>query len=75
MDATAVSLVAAVVFGWGHFSTRLGRADLIAPIVFVTVGLLLSEVLNVIEPGPPVRGLVHSHPGAAHERPAWGGAR
>jgi sodium/hydrogen antiporter len=50
MDATAVSLVAVVVFGWGLFSTRLGRADLSAPIVFVAIGLLLSEGFNVIEP-------------------------
>ena len=50
MDAAAVALVALVVFGWGLVSARLGRADLSAPIVFVAVGLLLSEVLHVIEP-------------------------
>jgi sodium/hydrogen antiporter len=49
MDAAAITLVALVVFAWGLFSARLGRADLSAPIVFVTVGLLLSEVLHVIE--------------------------
>jgi NhaP-type Na+/H+ or K+/H+ antiporter len=49
MDAAAIALVALVVFAWGLFSARLGRADLSAPIVFVTVGLLLSEVLHVIE--------------------------
>ena len=31
---------------WGVFSARLDRADLSAPIVFVTVGLLLSEVFH-----------------------------
>jgi len=50
MDAAAVALVTLVLFAWGLFSARLGRADLSAPIVFVTVGLLLSEVLHVVEP-------------------------
>ncbi|MEU4421659.1 cation:proton antiporter [Actinoplanes sp. NPDC024001] len=49
MDAAAVALTALIVFVWGAFSTRLGRADLSAPIVFVTVGVLLAEVLQVIE--------------------------
>jgi NhaP-type Na+/H+ or K+/H+ antiporter len=50
MNAEAVALSALVVFGWGLLSTRLGRADLSAPIVFVAVGLLLSEGLDAIEP-------------------------
>jgi NhaP-type Na+/H+ or K+/H+ antiporter len=50
MDAASVALVTLVVFAWGLFSTRLGRADLSAPIVFVSAGLLLSESLHVIEP-------------------------
>jgi NhaP-type Na+/H+ or K+/H+ antiporter len=49
MDAAAVALIALVVFAWGLLSIRLGRADLSAPIIFVTVGLLLAEVLHVIE--------------------------
>jgi NhaP-type Na+/H+ or K+/H+ antiporter len=49
LDAAAVALIALVVFAWGLFSSRLGRADLSAPIIFVTVGLLLAEVLHVIE--------------------------
>jgi NhaP-type Na+/H+ or K+/H+ antiporter len=49
MDAAAVAVGALVVFAWGLFSARLGRADLSAPIIFVTVGLLLAEVLHVIE--------------------------
>src|SRR3954453_16161661 len=57
MDAAAVALVALVVFAWGLFSARLGRADLSAPIVFVTVGLLLSEVLHVIEPDVSQEGV------------------
>jgi NhaP-type Na+/H+ or K+/H+ antiporter len=50
MDAAAITLVALVVFGWGVFSARLGKADLSAPIVFVVVGVLLSEVMDVIHP-------------------------
>jgi NhaP-type Na+/H+ or K+/H+ antiporter len=49
MDAGAVALIALVVFAWGLLSTRLGRADLSAPIIFVAVGLLLAEGLHVIE--------------------------
>ncbi|MEV6304340.1 cation:proton antiporter [Actinoplanes sp. NPDC051861] len=45
MGVAAVALIALVVFSWGLLSARLGRADLSAPIVFVTVGLLLAEVL------------------------------
>jgi hypothetical protein len=43
MGATALALVSLVVFAWALLSARLGRADLSAPIVFVAVGLLLSE--------------------------------
>ena len=50
MDAAAVALIALVVFAWGLFSARFARADLSAPIVFVSVGLVLSEVSQVIEP-------------------------
>lgn len=50
MDEAAVALVMLVVFAWGLFSTRLGRADLSAPIIFVTVGLLLSQAVHVLEP-------------------------
>jgi NhaP-type Na+/H+ or K+/H+ antiporter len=49
VDARAVALIALAVFAWGLFSSRLGRADLSAPIIFVAVGLLLAEVLHVIE--------------------------
>ena len=49
MDVAAVALIALMVFAWGLFATRLGRADLSAPIIFVTVGLLLAEVLHVID--------------------------
>ena len=49
MDAAAVALIALVIFAWGLGSARLARADLSAPIAFVVVGLLLSEVLDLIE--------------------------
>ena len=45
----AIALVMLLVFVWGLFSVRLGRADLSAPIVFVVVGYLLSQGLEVIE--------------------------
>src|SRR3954454_9644715 len=50
MDAAAVALIALVIFTWALFSARFARADLSAPIVFVSVGLVLSEVTHVIEP-------------------------
>jgi NhaP-type Na+/H+ or K+/H+ antiporter len=49
MEAAAVAVVMLVVFVWGLLSARLGRADLSAPIVFVTVGLLLSYGLSIDE--------------------------
>ncbi|GIE34837.1 sodium:proton antiporter [Actinoplanes italicus] len=52
MDAAALALVALVVFGWGLFSVRLGRADLSAPIVFVSVGLFFAEASHVLEVAP-----------------------
>ncbi|MFC4064376.1 cation:proton antiporter [Actinoplanes subglobosus] len=42
MSGAAVATVLLAVFAWGLWSARLGRADLTAPILFVTVGLLLS---------------------------------
>ena len=50
MDAAAVALIALAVFAWGLLSARFARADLSAPIVFVAVGYVLSEVTHVIEP-------------------------
>ena len=49
MDAAAIALIALAVFAWGVGSARFARADLSAPIAFVVLGLLLSEVLHVIE--------------------------
>jgi len=42
-----MAVIAAAVFGWGALSGRLERADLTAPIVFVTVGVVLYEVVTV----------------------------
>jgi NhaP-type Na+/H+ or K+/H+ antiporter len=50
MDAAAEAVVAVLVFAWGLLSARLARADLSAPIVFVAVGVLLSEGLDLTEP-------------------------
>jgi sodium/hydrogen antiporter len=46
-----VALIGLMIFVWGLFSARLGRADLSAPIVFVVLGVLLSEGTRVIDPG------------------------
>ncbi|WP_328467363.1 cation:proton antiporter [Actinoplanes sp. NBC_00393] len=46
MEEAAVALVLLAVFAWGLWSSRLGRADLSAPILFVTTGLLLSTFLH-----------------------------
>jgi sodium/hydrogen antiporter len=50
MDVGAVAVIAVVVFAWGLFSARLGRASLSAPIIFVVAGVLLAERLHGIEP-------------------------
>jgi NhaP-type Na+/H+ or K+/H+ antiporter len=42
MEVTAGLIVAATVFLWGTVSVRLTRADLTAPIAFVSVGVLLA---------------------------------
>lgn len=49
MAAAAIALIMVTVFVWGVFSARLDRADLSAPVVFVTVGLLLSEVFQLFD--------------------------
>jgi NhaP-type Na+/H+ or K+/H+ antiporter len=38
-----LAIVAALVFGWGTLSARLGRLDVTAPIIFVLFGLLLTR--------------------------------
>lgn len=50
MGAAAVTLIGLIVFVWGLLSARIARADLSAPIVFVVVGVLLSEGMEVIDP-------------------------
>lgn len=43
MSYTALALFTAAVFAWGTLASRLTRADLTAPIVFVALGFLLSK--------------------------------
>lgn len=50
MGPGALALVAVLVFAWGALSTRLGRADLSAPLVFVVAGALLSDSLQAGDP-------------------------
>jgi NhaP-type Na+/H+ or K+/H+ antiporter len=42
VDVTAVVIVMLAVFAWGALSSRLERADLTAPVVFMAVGALLG---------------------------------
>src|SRR4051794_2511308 len=49
MEVAAVAVVGATVLAWAVVSARLGRADLSAPIVFVSMGLLLS-VFHLLQP-------------------------
>jgi sodium/hydrogen antiporter len=53
MDGTAALVIAGSIFLWGVLSARLQRADLTAPILFVTVGAVLGgmELLEAPE-GP-----------------------
>lgn len=44
MDVSAVLIIMATVFLWALVSARLTRADVTAPIVFVSVGVLLAGV-------------------------------
>ena len=53
MDVTVVVIVAAALFGWGLFSNRLERADLTAPIAFITVGAILAGLGLVDAPSAP----------------------
>jgi sodium/hydrogen antiporter len=46
--AAAIAVVMVTIFVWCIFSARLDRADLSAPIVFVTVGLLLHGSVGVV---------------------------
>jgi sodium/hydrogen antiporter len=57
MPVAAVALVMVTVFLWGLCSARLDRADLSAPIVFVSVGLLLTEVFQLYEPEVSQEGI------------------
>jgi NhaP-type Na+/H+ or K+/H+ antiporter len=53
MGVTTILIVMAAIFLWGAVSARLERADLSAPIVFVTVGVLLAALGLVDEPSAP----------------------
>ncbi len=48
MDATSASIILATVFLWGVISTRAERVLLSAPIVFVAVGFLLVEAMDLL---------------------------
>ena len=48
MDATSVTLVLATIIGWSIVSARAQASLLSTPMVFVTVGLLFTEVFDVL---------------------------
>lgn len=50
MSPESVATFALLVFGWGLVSSRLGRADLTAPMLFVAAGVLLSEGVRAGDP-------------------------
>lgn len=53
MDVTAVAVATAALFAWGLVSNRLERADVTAPIVFITVGVVLATWDLVAGPSAP----------------------
>jgi len=56
MTGVVIVIVMAVIFVWGAVSARLERADLSAPIVFVTVGAVLAALSLVDAKAAPVEG-------------------
>ena len=55
MDVGAVLVVAVAIFAWGVASSRLERADLGAPVVFVALGAVVARVGLVDSPSAPER--------------------
>jgi NhaP-type Na+/H+ or K+/H+ antiporter len=49
MSVAAMTTVLAAILGWCVFSKRLERVGLSMPIVFVTVGLVFTELLHVFD--------------------------
>ncbi len=53
MDVTTVAVATAALFAWGLVSNRLERADVTAPIVFITVGVALAGWDLIDSPSGP----------------------
>lgn len=51
METLALTLVLATIFGWCVLASRLERARLTAPIVFVAAGFLFAEVFDTLDLG------------------------
>ena len=49
MDVLSLTLVLSIIFGWCVLASRLQRAGLTAPIVFVAAGFLLAEGLGILD--------------------------
>src|SRR4051794_21803766 len=62
MSVTALVVITAVLFGWGLVSARFERANVTAPIVFITAGAVLAwtGVLHAPEASEQLTPLVES---------------
>ena len=49
MEVLSLTLVLATIFGWCVLASRLQRAGLTAPIVFVTAGFVFAEGLDILD--------------------------
>ena len=49
MEVLSLTLVLATIFGWCVLASRLQRAGLTAPIVFVAAGFVLAEGLEILD--------------------------
>jgi NhaP-type Na+/H+ or K+/H+ antiporter len=56
VDMTGALVIASSIFLWGALSVRLQRADLTAPILFVTIGVVLAG-LGIVETPEGPEGL------------------
>ncbi len=52
MEVLSLTLILATMFGWCVLANSLQRVGLTAPIVFVTAGFVLSEMLDVLDLAP-----------------------
>ena len=49
MEVLSLTAVLATIFGWCVLASRLQRAGLTAPIVFITAGFVFAEGLDILD--------------------------